>query len=268
MAEQSETNEGRIEKLEATPPGMVAVKKVKKKDSWGEVVKTIVYALLIAGVFRSLLFQPFNIPSASMESTLLTGDYLFVSKFSYGFSRASFPFEFIPFSGRIFSAQPERGDVVVFKNRRDNNFDYIKRVIGLPGDRVQVKGGTLYLNGQAVPKVQTEHYLEYFGTRPHEVARYIETLPNGTSYSVLDRFPIGEYDDTEIYSVPEGHYFMMGDNRDNSLDSRADVSFVAHESLVGKAQLIFFSTDQSALLWEVWKWPSAIRYERLFSRVR
>jgi len=243
-------------------------RKPVKKESWGEIVKTIVYALLIAGVIRSLLFQPFNIPSASMEGTLVEGDYLFVSKYSYGFSRHSFPWAFIPFDGRILGAEPERGDVIVFKYPPDDSTDYIKRLIGLPGDRIQMKFGTLYINDVAVPKVETEPFLEYYGSVPHEVSRYIETLPNGVSYEVLDRQPNGDLDNTEIFRVPEGHYFMMGDNRDNSADSRADVSYVPYENLVGKAQLIFFSKDDSARWWEVWKLPFAIRYERLFSYVR
>ncbi len=246
----------------------IPAKKPVKKESWGEVVKTIVYALLIAGVIRSLLFQPFNIPSASMEATLLEGDYLFVSKFSYGYSRHSFPFGILPFSGRVMASEPERGDVIVFKYPVDNKTDYIKRLIGLPGDRIQMKFGTLYINDQAVPKVETEDFVEFFGRMEHPVPQYVETLPNGVSYEVLDREPDGRLDNTEVFIVPEGHYFMMGDNRDNSADSRADVSYVPRENLVGKAQIIFFSTDGSARIWEVWKWPTAIRYERLFSFVR
>lgn len=245
----------------------LTTKKPVKNESWGEVIKTIVYALLIAGVIRSLLFQPFNIPSASMEATLLEGDYLFVSKYSYGYSRYSFPFGIIPFPGRVLSGTPERGDVVVFKNARDGYKDYIKRVIGLPGDRIQMLDGVLYINDEAVPKVQTEPYIEYFGSAPHDVDRYIETLPNGVSYPVLDRTPNGNLDDTEVFIVPEGNYFMMGDNRDNSDDSRQNVRYVPLENLVGKAQIIFFSTDGSARLWEIWNWPFAIRYDRLFKFV-
>lgn len=246
----------------------VAKNKTAKKESWGEVVKTIIYALLIAGLIRSLLFQPFNIPSGSMEATLLEGDYLFVSKFSYGYSRYSFPFGIVPFSGRIWSGEPERGDVIVFKWPRDNSTDFIKRLIGLPGDRIQMRSGTLYLNGEAIPKVETEPFVEYFGSAPHEVAQYVETFPDGKSYEVLDRQPNGNLDTTQVFVVPEGHYFMMGDNRDNSDDSRQGVGFVPFENLVGKAQMIFFSTDGSARIWEVWKWPFAIRYERLFKFVR
>jgi signal peptidase I len=242
-------------------------KKSVKNESWGEVIKTIVYALLIAGVIRSLLFQPFNIPSASMEATLLEGDYLFVSKFSYGYSRYSFPFGMIPFSGRILASEPERGDVVVFKNARDGYKDYIKRVIGLPGDRIQMRDGVLYINDEAIPKVATDPYVEYRGSAPHPVDRYIETLPNGKSYPVLDRLPNANLDDTEVFLVPEGHYFMMGDNRDNSDDSRQNVSYVPFENLVGKAQIIFFSTDGSARYWEIWNWPFAVRYDRLFKFV-
>src|SRR5258705_4236311 len=157
-----------------------ARKPAKKQESWLEVVKTIVYALLIAGVIRSFLLQPFNIPSGSMEDTLLIGDYLFVSKSAYGYSRYSFPFGVIPFNGRFFAATPTRGDIVVFKFPRDNSTDYIKRLIGLPGDRIQVKEGTLYINDKAVPKVKVDDYVEdQGGVELRHIPRYRETLPNG-----------------------------------------------------------------------------------------
>jgi signal peptidase I len=240
----------------------------KKKDSWLEVVKTIVYALLIAGIIRSFLFQPFNIPSGSMEATLLVGDYLFVSKSTYGYSRYSFPFGLIPFEGRFFVlSEPERGDIVVFKFPPDNSTDYIKRLIGLPGDRIQMKEGVLYINDSAVPKERIEDYVESNGDEVSEIPRYRETLPNGVSYEVLDRMPDGNLDNTQVYIVPEGHYFMMGDNRDNSADSRVDVGYVPFQNFVGKAQIIFFSTNGTARIWEVWKWPFAIRYDRMGSFV-
>ena len=238
-------------------------KPMKKQESWLEVVKTIVYALLIAGVIRSFIFQPFNIPSGSMEGTLLVGDYLFVSKAAYGYSRYSFPFGLIPFSGRFMASAPTRGDVVVFKFPGDNATDYIKRLIGLPGDRVQMKDGVLYINDKAVPKVRVEDYVEDFGGTPHHVPQFRETLPNGVSYDVLDRDPQGDLDNTQVFVVPEGHYFMMGDNRDNSADSRANVGYVPFENFVGKAEIIFFSTNGSARIWEFWKWPLAIRYGRI-----
>jgi signal peptidase I len=250
---------------EAVPPAAEpAIHIHRKKESWLEVVKTIVYALLIAGVIRSFLFQPFNIPSGSMEGTLLIGDYLFVSKSTYGFSRYSFPFGLIPFSGRFaVMSEPQRGDIVVFKFPPDNSTDYIKRLIGLPGDRIQMKDGVLYINDMAVPKVKVEDYVDMTTGEPRNVPRYRETLPNGVSYDVLDRDAEGNLDNTQVFVVPEGHYFMMGDNRDNSADSRVDVGYVPFENFVGKAQIIFFSTDGSARIWEVWKWPLAIRYDRL-----
>jgi signal peptidase I len=235
-----------------------------KKDSWLEVVKTIVYALIIAGVIRSFLFQPFNIPSGSMEDTLLIGDYLFVSKSTYGYSRYSFPFGLIPFEGRFaVMSEPKRGDIVVFKFPPDNSTDYIKRLIGLPGDRIQMREGVLYINDVAVPKQKIDDYVETIGGEPRNIPRYRETLPNGVSYEVLDRDPQGNLDNTQVFVVPEGHYFMMGDNRDNSADSRVDVGYVPFENFVGKAQIIFFSTNGEARIWEVWKWPFAIRYDRL-----
>jgi signal peptidase I len=248
----------------ATLAAVEAGRKAMKKESWLEVVKTIVYALLIAGVIRSFLFQPFNIPSGSMEDTLQIGDYLFVSKSTYGFSRYSFPFGLIPFEGRFFvTSQPQRGDIVVFKFPPDNTTDYIKRLIGLPGDRIQMREGVLYINDVAVPKEKTDDYVETIGEETRNVPRYRETLPNGVSYDVLDRDPQGNLDNTQVFVVPEGHYFMMGDNRDNSADSRVDVGYVPFENFVGKAQIIFFSTNGSARIWEVWKWPTAIRYGRL-----
>ncbi len=234
-----------------------------KKDSWLEIFKTIVYALLIAGFIRSFLFQPFNIPSGSMEATLLVGDYLFVSKYSYGYSRASFPFGIIPMTGRVWPGQPERGDIIVFKTPSDNSTDFIKRLIGLPGDRIQMQYGTLFLNGKAVPKVAIEDFVENVAGYESRTKRFRETLPNGVSYDVLDREPAGNLDNTEVFVVPEGHYFMMGDNRDNSDDSRAGVGYVPFENLVGKAQIIFFSHNDAARIWEIWKWPFAIRYDRI-----
>jgi signal peptidase I len=250
----------------STPPGDApagGAGRPAKKESWFEVGKTIFYALLIAAVIRSFLFQPFNIPSGSMEATLLVGDYLFVSKSSYGFSRYSFPFAIIPFNGRFLAGTPQRGDIVVFKYPVDNSTDYIKRLIGLPGDRIQMKEGVLYINDQAVPKVRVEDYVELAGGQPRHVPQYKETLPSGVSYFVLDSQPDGNLDDTEVFVVPEGHYFMMGDNRDNSADSRVDVGYVPFENFVGKAQIIFFSTDGSARLWEFWRWPFAVRYGRI-----
>src|SRR6185312_9596673 len=261
---------------ENTPPPPPAKAKAKPQESWFETIKTIFYALLIALVIRTLFFQPFNIPSASMENTLLVGDYLFVEKFAYGYSRNSFPFRGWPlgglFHGRLFGSDPKPGDVVVFKmpnpNSPEYNEDFIKRVIGLPGDRVQVLNGVLYLNGKAVPKKRVADYVETdeFGI-VRAVPRYQETLPNGVSYFVLDRMDDSNEDNTRVFTVPAGHYFMMGDNRDNSDDSRLDVGYVPAENLVGKAQFKFFSIDDSAVWYEPWTWPGAIRFSRMFTGI-
>ena len=253
--------------------GKVAAAKKKPAagtDSWVETGKTIVYALLIALVIRTFLFQPFYIPSGSMENTLLVGDYLFLEKFAYGYSRYSFPFGIPPFSGRIPAGGPQRGDVVVFKmpnaNSPDYMKDFIKRVMGLPGDRIQMINGQVWINGKGVPKVRAADYVEQdpYGGDNH-VPRYRETLTNGKSYYVLDRIPDGPSDNTPVYVVPPGHYFMMGDNRDNSDDSRAEVGFVPAENVEGKAVFIFFSNDGN--LWEIWKWPWTVRFGRLFSLI-
>jgi signal peptidase I len=269
-AEEIQTPPKPVEPPKPVAPAKAAAAVAKKKkesegESWIETIKTIVYALLIALVIRTFLFQPFNIPSGSMEATLLVGDYLFVEKYSYGYSRYSFPYGLVPFSGRVFGSEPARGDVVVFKFPQDNSTDYIKRVIGLPGDRVQMLNGQLYINDKPVPKVRVADYIEVSDGIEHAVPQYRETLPNGRSYLVLDRYPQGPGDNTDVYVVPAGHYFMMGDNRDNSNDSRGDVGYVPAANLVGKAEILFFSTDGSAHFWEFWKWPWAIRYNRMFT---
>jgi len=241
----------------------------RRQNAWWEIVKTVLYALLIAGGVRTAAAQPFNIPSASMQGTLLVGDYLFVSKFSYGYSRYSLPWGYLwPLPhGRIMASPPQRGDVIVF-TPNDNKTDFIKRLIGLPGDRIQMKEGVLYINEEPVPKSPVEPFIENVSGYRHEVAQYRETLPNGVTYNILDREPYGSLDNTEMFVVPEGHYFMMGDNRDDSLDSRVSpsaggVGYVPFENLVGKAEVLFFSVDDSNRWWEVWNWPSAIRYRRL-----
>lgn len=232
---------------------------------WNDTVQTVFFAFLIAIAVRVAVFEPFNIPSGSMKPTLLVGDYLFVSKYSYGYSRYSFPFGYPPFSGRIWESPVERGDVAVFRKPPENEIDYIKRIIGLPGDRIQVVKGILHINGEAVKRERIEDFVvDSYGRK---AVQYIETLPNGRTHGILeDEGDKGRLDDTAEYIVPEGSYFAMGDNRDNSSDSRV-IGFVPAENMVGRAEILFFSTDGSAALWEVWKWPFAIRYSRLFNGV-
>ena len=255
----------------ATPRPKKA-KRVKKEKSASnetvEIIKTIVFALLIAFVLRVLLFQPFTIPSASMEPNLYEGDYIVVSKWSYGYSKHSIPWSPPLFDGRIMGKHPTRGDIVVFKLPRDNKTDYIKRVIGLPGDKVQMVSNKLYINGAPVKDVVVSRaeMADMFGPRP--VTQVRETLPNGKSFMTQDFGPGGDLDDTPVYEVPAGHFFMMGDNRDNSIDSRVEMSagvgMVPAENLVGKAEIIMFSWSPGASLFNPVSWFANLRPSRFF----
>jgi signal peptidase I len=244
------------------------VKARRKSNAWVENAKTIVYAGLIAVVVRTVAFEPFNIPSGSMIPTLLVGDYLFVSKYSYGYSRYSLPFGWPPFSGRIFGRLPNRGDVAVFKWPRDNSTDYIKRIVGLPGDHIQVRQGQLYVNGQLCPRQPEGDYVAD-DSGIHMVLRmYQETLPNGVKHDVIKATDEGDVNNTIDFLVPPNHLFAMGDNRDNSSDSRIalernGVGFVPVENLVGRAEIIFFSVDAESPWWQFWWWPFEIRWSRL-----
>jgi signal peptidase I len=256
-----------------------------KKDGLWENVKTIFYALLIAGLFRTLFFQPFWIPSGSMKETLLIGDFLFVNKMAYGYSRWSCPFGACPINGRIFASDPERGDVVVFRHP-GTGADYIKRLVGLPGDRVQMRDGILYLNDEAVPQEPAGDFVEVFERQGSAGAfprcanapvgeggacikpRAIETLPNGVSYPVLNIVDGGMADNTDVFTVPDGHFFFMGDNRDNSLDSRmprsvGGVGMVPFDHLIGRARHVVFSSEGRSLFF-FWTWRS----DRFFARLQ
>ena len=249
--------------------------KVKEGSSGAaEILRLVVTVVVSVFVIRVVLFQPFSIPSGSMIPTLRIGDYLFVSKFSYGWSKHSIPRSPPLFKGRIFASEPKRGDVIVFKHPADNSTDYIKRLVGLPGDTIQVINGVLHINGEAVKLERIKDFNGQPGTCNRRgsdninVARYIETLPNGVKHEILDCSPNSEGDNTRVYEVPPGFYFMMGDNRDNSTDSRfRELGFIPRENLVGRARIIHMSietntSDTSSIL------PFSIRWSRLFNIIR
>ena len=236
-----------------------------------ENIKTIIYALIIALIIRSFLFQPFYIPSSSMEPNLLVGDRLFVSKYSYGYSRHSLPFSPNITQKRYFSKNPERGDVVVFKTPADNRTDYIKRLIGLPGDTLQIIEGELYLNSQKIQRNKVEITFNInCGNRKLDINAFEEILPGGEKYIAVYNKE-GTMQNTDKFIVPDEHYFFMGDNRDCSKDSRflSSVGYVTFNNLVGKASMIFFSNDKKkGNFFEFWKWHKSIRIDRIFSKVQ
>jgi signal peptidase I len=274
----SDSGDAPFEEVSSTPAYARASGK-KQKSRGGsssetmEIVKTIFFALLIALVLRVVLFQPFTIPSASMEPNLYEGDYIVVSKWSYGYSKHSIPFSPPVFEGRIMlpgiSQEPSRGDIVVFKLPRDNKTDYIKRLIGLPGDRIQMINNVLFINGTAVRDVELsrEDVQTLYGTQ--QTIKLRETLPEGREINIQDWGPGSMSDNTPVFEVPAGHYFMIGDNRDNSQDSRYDqstgVGFVPAENLIGKAEIILFSWKPGASLWNPVTWFTKVQPSRFFT---
>ena len=244
------------------------------EEAW-DLAKTVFFAVAIALVLRIVIFQPFNIPSGSMKPTLLVGDFLVVSKPTFGYSTASlvYPLTRMPVEGRILQfAEPKRGDILVFKNHKDGNKDYIKRLIGMPGDTVQMLGGRVHINGAPVEKELIDANTPDQCGDGRGAPSYRETLDNGVSYIVIECYgDDGPLDNTSAYQVPAGYYFMMGDNRDQSQDSRviSQVGYVPADAIVGKAERLFFSVDGAKTqLWTLWKWPFAIRYGRIFDPVR
>ena len=240
----------------------------RSSSGLAETVKTIVYAIIIALIIRTFFYEPFSIPSGSMIPTLLVGDYLFVSKFSYGYSRYSLPLGMPLFTGRVMFTPPHRGDVVVFKLPKDPSIDFIKRIIGLPGDHVQMKDGVLYINDQPVKRDRIGVYQDPASGATY--TEYMETLPNGYQHPIIKLPGTYTLDNTPVFTVPPDHYFMMGDNRDNSSDSRdpsSGVGYVPAENIVGRAVFLFFSTNGYAHWWEIWDWPFTVRYDRLFTSI-
>lgn len=276
------TNPEETAVTDATQAPDAPAAKPKQKDEAIELLKAMVVAAVIALFIRCFLFEPFNIPSGSMLPTLLVGDYLFVEKYSYGYSKYSFPLDAAPIKGRVAESMPKRGDVAVFRKPSNTDIDYIKRIIGLPGDTIQMKEGRLYINGKIVQR-------DLVGTEPgmaedssFMVSKYTETLPNGVKHSIYEKSDDAQLDNTEEFTVPEGKYFAMGDNRDSSLDSRTEeVRFVPAENLIGRASFLFFSTEGvggkcdydgmfgalKSVGCRLAEWPAAVRYGRIFSRV-
>ena len=240
-----------------------------KKNSFFGNLKSIFIAIFIALLIRSFIFEPFNIPSGSMKPNLLVGDFIFVSKYSYGFSKHSLPFSIPLIPGKIFSNTPERGDVVVFKTPENNRTDYIKRVIGLPGDKIEIKNGIIFINGSEILRKKLNDFIDTDNNTSNKRVRMYNEYFFNKEINILDITDNGIADNTQLFNVPENHFFVMGDNRDNSQDSRfiSTVGFIPYENLVGKAQFIFFSLENARFL-QIWKWPNSIRYERIFQKIQ
>ena len=242
--------------------------KAKKNSFFGN-LKSIFIAIFIALLIRSFIFEPFNIPSGSMKPNLLVGDFIFVSKYSYGFSKHSLPFSIPLIPTKIFSNTPERGDVVVFKTPENNRTDYIKRVIGLPGDKIEIKNGIIFINGSEILRKKINDFIDTDNKTINKRVRMYNEYFFNKEINILDITDNGIADNTQLFNVPENHFFVMGDNRDNSQDSRfiSTVGFIPYENLVGKAQFIFFSLENARFL-QIWKWPNSIRYERIFQKIQ
>lgn len=237
----------------------------------GEFLRTLVFAGIIAFGIRTFAFEPFNIPSGSMMPGLQIGDFLFVSKYTYGYSSKSATFGVLPIEGRIGGSPPERGDVIVFKPAPNPSMDFIKRLVGLPGDVVEVKSGVIIVNGQPLARERLGPVMfeDRAGQPMIKATEYRETAAPGVSYVIYQEYDNGPLDNFGPTTVPPDHYFFMGDNRNHSSDSRTNVvGFVPKENIVGKAQFVWFSLDKTAHFWEFWKWPYAIRWERMFRSIR
>ena len=248
------------------PPTLVE----KASEGLDDLIRTFFIAALIALGVRAFAFEPFNIPSSSMVPNLLIGDYLFVSKYTYGYSSLSTLYGLVPLKGRVFGQAPQRGDVAVFKLPSDNRTDYIKRIVGLPGDKIQVRDGLLYVNGVAVSRKKLEPQVaEAYVTPDSGSSDYVETFSDGTAHVIREEGDEMPLDNTSVFEVPSRHYFAMGDNRDNSQDSRTPmVAFIPEDNLVGRAEMLFFSLEEGTYFWQFWKWPSSIRWGRLLMKIK
>lgn len=245
---------------------------MEKEETLFDTIKTVFFAVVIALGIRTFVFEPFKIPSASMYPTLYIGDYLFVSKYTYGYSKHSLPMSMPIFDGKIWADEPKRGDVVVFKLPKNTSIDFIKRVIGLPGDRLSLANGRVYLNGEVVEREQQRDFIFRDNKgNPERYMRYIEKLPYEgkiVKHDIIELSDDADLDNYDEIIIPEGYFFAMGDNRDNSDDSRKSVGLVPMENIVGKARILFFSHNDEGAWYKPWTWPKIIRWDRLFTKIK